>query len=359
MFSVEMLPAAEGDCLWIEYGDPACPHLILIDTGTRGTYRALARRLHDLPAGRRHIDLFVVSHIDGDHIGSAARLLEQRPFGVTFGDVWFNGLRHLPERADKLGVAQAETFTGALDTGAVTWNAAFGGAAVCVPDDGALPVHTIDGMRLTLLSPYTTQLAALRRHWDAELKALKRRDAAREAQRAAQTHADRMGRRVNVAALAEAPFDDEDDSPPNGSSIALLAEYDGSRVLLAADAFPSVLERSVERLLGIQGGTQRLALDAYKVSHHGSTRNTSPSLARKLATRCLMVSSNGAHHKHPNDASTARLLHFGDGHDTRLLFNYRTDFNDTWDDPVLARRHRYQARYRRESEASLGWCAGE
>jgi hypothetical protein len=31
MLSVEMLPAQHGDCLWIEYGDPAKPRRILVD----------------------------------------------------------------------------------------------------------------------------------------------------------------------------------------------------------------------------------------------------------------------------------------------------------------------------------------
>ena len=38
MFTVHMLDAAHGDCLWIEYGDPARPKRILIDTGPAATW---------------------------------------------------------------------------------------------------------------------------------------------------------------------------------------------------------------------------------------------------------------------------------------------------------------------------------
>ncbi len=35
MYTVEMLPAAQGDCLWVEYGpDGKIPARILIDGGT-------------------------------------------------------------------------------------------------------------------------------------------------------------------------------------------------------------------------------------------------------------------------------------------------------------------------------------
>ena len=45
---------------------------MLIDTGPDETYPALKDRLAKLRSnqhGKRHIDLFIVSHIDHDHIG--------------------------------------------------------------------------------------------------------------------------------------------------------------------------------------------------------------------------------------------------------------------------------------------------
>ena len=44
MFTIEMLPAAYGDCLWIEYGDRRSPRRILIDGGISGTYDAIVER---------------------------------------------------------------------------------------------------------------------------------------------------------------------------------------------------------------------------------------------------------------------------------------------------------------------------
>ena len=37
LFRVEMLPARQGDCLWIEWGDAQHPYRALIDAGTPGT----------------------------------------------------------------------------------------------------------------------------------------------------------------------------------------------------------------------------------------------------------------------------------------------------------------------------------
>ena len=66
MLTLEVLPAGHGDCLWIEYGDPASPWRILIDGGAQGTYkRALQSRL---ARAKGELELLVITHVDGDHI---------------------------------------------------------------------------------------------------------------------------------------------------------------------------------------------------------------------------------------------------------------------------------------------------
>ena len=44
MFAIEMLPADQGDALWIEYGSASNPHRVLIDGGTRRTFRTVKER---------------------------------------------------------------------------------------------------------------------------------------------------------------------------------------------------------------------------------------------------------------------------------------------------------------------------
>ena len=44
MINIELIQAAQGDCIWIEYGtDADSLHRILIDGGTKGTYKHLVR----------------------------------------------------------------------------------------------------------------------------------------------------------------------------------------------------------------------------------------------------------------------------------------------------------------------------
>ena len=46
MINVELIQAAQGDCIWIEYGtDADSLQRILIDGGTQGTYKHLKNRI--------------------------------------------------------------------------------------------------------------------------------------------------------------------------------------------------------------------------------------------------------------------------------------------------------------------------
>jgi hypothetical protein len=100
VFSVEMLPAQQGDALWIEYSAPQEIHRILIDCGTPPTYQVIRQRIELLDPNDRRFDLLIVTHIDTDHIGGALKLLADRFLGARFGDVWFNDWDCLPPCPD-------------------------------------------------------------------------------------------------------------------------------------------------------------------------------------------------------------------------------------------------------------------
>ncbi len=85
VFTVEMLAGGNGDALWIEYGDPDRPFRILVDGGTEPTRTTLAARFGALPDDQRHVELLIVTHIDGDHIGGILDFLEKQMVPVTFG----------------------------------------------------------------------------------------------------------------------------------------------------------------------------------------------------------------------------------------------------------------------------------
>ena len=149
---------------------------------------------------------------------------------------------------------------------------------------------------------------------------------------------------INVDALAAAAFE-EDDAKANGSSVSLLAEFEGKRVLLGADSHPSTLISAIERLTA---PGERLPLTAFKLPHHASKHNVSVELLRRVECRRYLVSTNGAQFKHPDREAIARVIKHG-GADPTMHFNYRTKFTGVWDDPELQQEFGYEATYGEEA----------
>jgi beta-lactamase superfamily II metal-dependent hydrolase len=339
-FDIELLPAGHGDSLWIEYGDATKTHRWLIDCGTQQTARHLLQRVDDLPPSERFLELFVMSHIDSDHIGGALPFLKALAHGLRFGDIWFNGWRQLSGR---LGAKQGEMFSTALQDLELPWNVWREGGPVVV-EGGELPVYVLPGgMTLTLLSPTPEKLTALAPVWSREMK------------RYGLTPGSRVDYRkflrgtpstsTDVAELADEDSG-EDNGAPNGTSIALLAEHGGAGALLAADAHAPVLVRSIKALLAKRGG-DRLKIDAFKVSHHASQFNVSSELVQLLDCPRYLVSTNGDHFCHPDRQAIARLIKYGrhDGSRPALHFNYKSRYNEVWADPSLQDRYGYSAFY--------------
>ena len=338
-----MLPAGHGDCLWIEYGDAAETHRLLVDCGTQPTAAELRRRVESLPENDRHFELLVMSHIDADHIGGVLPFIGAVKRGMQFGDVWFNGWRHLSGR---LGSKQGEMFSSALQDLNLPWNEWRQGEAIVV-DGEDLPVQTLPGgMKLTLLSPRPAQLAKLAPAWARELKKAGLEPGARVDYSTFLRGSPSTS--TDVDKLADTAFAG-DAAAANGSSIALLIEFAGASALLGADAHAPVLVDSVRRLLR-QRGVDRLRLDAFKVPHHASQNNLSTELLALLDCKTYCISTNGEHFCHPDREAIARIIKYGGQHPV-LQFNYRTRYNEVWAQPDLQARYAYRANYREDDQA--------
>lgn len=364
MFTIEMLPANDGDALWIEYGTPPETHHILIDCGRKTAYEAVRSRL--LPEGAPNLELFVMTHIDVDHIAGGLRLLDDpRVDASRIGDVWFNGHRHLLQAStpppDALGPRQGHEFTASLDRGGYSWNRAFAGGAICTRPGQPLPsVRLPGGMQLTVLSPTPDRLVALHEVWNTWLRShglavpttlTGRLDAIAELQGEVTPQPDALGAKpwlprwtpTAVESYAESAMT-EDDSVANGSSVALLAEYDGKAALLTGDAWPSVLGAGLSQLAAQRGIAGPISIDAFKVPHHGSRKNLDRRLVRRVRCPRWLVSTNGRGHFHPNPEAIARIVTSASA-PTTLVFNYGSDEAKVWDNPRLRKKWDYETTY--------------
>jgi len=333
---IEMLPAGHGDCLWMQYGEGKTTSRVLIDCGTDATYKALQRRVAQQGASARDFELFILSHIDADHIGGAIPFFADKTLGVNFADVWFNGWKQLA--STRLGAKQGEIFSTLIQQNKLPWNKWRQGGAIVLEGPELATCTLPGGMQLTLLSPSKDKLATLATKWEQEIRALKLTPG--KAEDFAKFLGKTPSKSTDVDKLADAKFS-PDAAANNGSSIAVLAEYRDKSALLTGDAHAPLLVTSIQKLLKKRGAKQ-LKLDAFKVSHHASQNNLNVELMQLLDCKNYLISTNGLVFNHPDREAIGRVIKYG-GDKPRLYFNYKTKLNDVWASAELQEKYGYQA----------------
>lgn len=357
-FRIDMLPARHGDCLWVEYGTDDKTNRILIDGGPVSTFEYIKQRVDDMPPGDKVFELVVLTHVDADHIEGLVRMFADKPMSFKVQKVWFNGWRQMKKAPGLLGALQGE-FLSALLVHRVprAWDP--GSAPWVVPGKGKLPSCTMPGgMKLTLLSPDAKGLNKMAKAWEKEKAINKAGIKPGDLEAAWKALAKKKQFLPKEGLLGASPSLDEflkvqfmdDDAPPNGSSIAFLAEFCGKSVLFLADAHPDVITESLKRICA-EKGVDQLAVDAVKIAHHGSKKNTSKEMLGLIRSPVYLISTNGDQFEHPDPECIALILKHGKP--SHLYFNYSSKYNKLWLDKQSQNKYSYKAIARNSTDPSL------
>ena len=338
LFTLEALNAAHGDALLLHYGTPAKPRLAVIDGGPAGVYpRSLRPRLEQLrasrtPGGTLPIRLLMVSHIDDDHIRGVLDLLKQLEVAAADNEappwevaaLWHNSFDDiLGNEADELtaavrpaaaaaaaglplppglpvkhhesalvaaSVKQGRDVRGLAQKLGIPLNPPTGGKLITAPRTGKAVVDLKDGLKFTVLGPFRHRVEALQQEWDRKLREM------------------RAAKPTEAQAMA-AEFLDE--SVFNLSSIAVLAEAGGKRVLLTGDARGDDLIDGLKAARLMTDGVCHV--DVLKLPHHGSDRNVATEFFQQVTADHYVISADG---KHGNpDEPTLEMLTEARGRD--------------------------------------------
>jgi hypothetical protein len=337
-FRLDVLRARKGDCLMLHFGTKDDPRLMLIDGGPAKVYGPfLAPRLEAIHAAQGldedaplPVEVVMVSHIDDDHIkgildltrdqlaqpktrlrvaslwhNSFDDLLKTRPteltaqlgaasFGAGAGDPARGGdaasiLAGIGRSAES-GDVDAETEEQAHaalvlasipqgrqlrdDAEVLQWrpNHKFGGRLILAAV-GAKPVTLGKALKITVIGPMQPELEALQAAHDKWLR-------------------ERATDKKKEAAAALAAY--LDTSVPNLSSIVVMAEQDGKKMLLTGDARGDKILAGME-LVGLLKKGGKMHVDILKVPHHGSDNNLEPDFFERVTADHYVFSGDGEH----------------------------------------------------------------
>lgn len=346
-FSIELLPAGYGDSLVVEYGTKKDRHQLLIDAGPFHFWDSVQAELMRRRSDR--YELFVITHVDEDHIGGAISVLDDPNLRHRVDRVWFNGYVHCKTGGNVLGPVNGEQLTSRIVEGGFRWNKGFPwppradrfgsddvGGPVVAPGSGPLPaVDLPGGARAVLLSPTATKLSTMARSWERAVRKARLVPGEGDSRHtAAPTPHERPRPRLpdpldKAAVTTMADHDDRDGSAANGSCIAFILEYDDQRLLLGADAHANVLTAGLKRYAQ-QVNETRVHLDLVKLPHHGSNANVSTAMLELIDCDRWLISTNGDNYGHPDDSAIAKVITTSQ-RDVTFYCNYRTERTQPWE----------------------------
>ena len=375
---IKILPALNGDCILIRLAEK----VILIDGGYVNTYRDYLKP-ELLPTGQagQTISHLIVSHIDGDHISGVFSFLRDNcPPYIKIENIWHNSYRHIQEipssdstlnsiegkkleqfprrsylkeegnKSGDISATQGSALAMLIQEGAYNWNKEFAGKAVST--DNKKSVELSPGVVIKLLSPDNNKLTELYKHWRKELyKAgyvaetgdAKYFDDAFEFIIAQQKEGKILREKdissdgINIDRLAEEEYA-EDTKTANGSSIAFVIEFAGKKLLMLADAHPSLIVKSLRE----HYSQFPLMFDLIKIAHHGSIGNTSKELLQLVDSPKFVISTNSKTFGHPDIETIARIISRKADFSRTLYFNYPVDVAKTLDDTTLKTKYNYE-----------------
>lgn len=364
---IEVLPASEGDCFLISTS--SCT--ILIDAGTYNTYHNfLKHRLRALPKNQGKLDLFVVTHIDRDHIEGAIELLKDNgnsssPLIIPIDEVWHNSYRHLQiPKQTHLGITETEILKGMIAAGKLSeqknneskdisakqgstlaalilsggycWNKSFQGEAINSNTQSSIQFNNF---KIRLLSPDSNKLASLSNKWERELKKLKYNfsftsdklfDDALEFSFLMEGDGP-VEHKIKPISKKTVDFEElvavdhiTDKSVTNGSSIAFILEIEGKNLLFLGDSHPDIIADQLQKMVDEDGSPMHF--DLVKVSHHGSSKNTNSRLLNLIKCSNYIISTDGTKHGHPDLSTLAKLINRSSSIEkVNIYCNYNTE----------------------------------
>jgi len=319
---VKSLPANDGDCFIITYGEGEKKYNVLVDGGsvTRDSIRKLKYELEVIKELNQCIDLLIVTHIDKDHIEGILKIFELDIYKNMIEKVWFNSGRNIARffnshkgivrdtsiilgNETMIGIEHGNSLENELEKmGLITEGVITQGQQ-----------YKLGDAIFYILAPSIESLGSLNDIWEVEY------EEADDTLISKSVKVNDHHELINV--LSNLPFN-EDKSRVNASSIAFLFIYKNKKILMLGDTPPSIIVEGLKNL-SIEYDNQ-LSVDLMKVSHHGSRRNTSTELLNLISCNKYLISTNGGKVKRllPDKECLSRIITNNKGKKLDLYFNY-------------------------------------
>ena len=263
--TISTIRSGKGDCIHLRFVSDK-PYNIIIDTGpssAAGHFRCLCETI--LASGE-DIDCLLITHYDDDHIGGALKVEN-----IPYKEVYFNaydGVEDSPNLSARQNQRLFHTLPQTIVHSSVLANdkIQIGDAVLSVlaPNNEQLSKAKEEMKRVDM------PLSSIAKDWNFTLKQ-----------------------------LMDKPYPEPDASISNQASIVFIFEFDGLRMLFCGDAPDYTFVDSVNG-----------HFDLVKLPHHGSIKNISESLLKRIDADKFLICADGT--SHPSKQTIAKILQYYD-----------------------------------------------
>ena len=302
MLSVKYIPMQYYDAIIIRFmGDDGSVHNIFVDGGNINPRKfcytdRLKKELEFLFDKGESIDLWIITHIDDDHIGGLYNFIKDTDFFEThheqLKEVWMNyGGKgdYKIKRTGTIGYHGGKNLRDLLREKHVSIK------------HNILTGHTstLSDVIITVVAPDENAMKRYIEWWnDKEFK-----DVAQTADgliKGGEWDYDKKFKDFNMELYKE------DNEVKNNSSIAFVLSYHGYNLLFSADSCSSILSNGLNNVDILKDGKYKF--DLMHIPHHGSCRNSSFAFLKDIICPKYVISGNGTNRYHlPDKETIARL----------------------------------------------------
>ncbi len=377
MFKIIMHKAGNGDSFSVitdtEY--------ILIDGGTAQSFNDWKKQIFERT---NRIDTLIITHIDNDHVNGIIKLLDD-PQCPEVIEVLFNGAEQLLGKIDetlkidrnndrklkaliaenleindkeKIGYSEGTSISFLLNQKSLKCNNIVENESIFREKIRKIKIgHTI----FTILGPTEKDLLLLKNEWETKLvqKKVNPKILNKTSYLAFETYLQNLkisdsenhpisSTTLNsIEALASSNFE-SDKSVTNQSSFSFIIENNNKKFLYLGDCHTeNVLSWLNENKI------EQIAVDAVKISHHGSKFNTSMDLLNRINCNKYLISTNGKVHNHPDLETLARIIINNINKNIDIYINYNLKSIPQWFLTELSNKYKNINLYMNSEEVDI------
>lgn len=260
--TLNVLPASNGECIWIRYGEKKYTNII-VDAGPASFAKGFRELIDKIVEKREIVDLLILTHIDDDHIKGFMKYIEEREC-AEIKEIWLNG-----EPKDAVGYQ------------------------VHSPRNVGGLVDLIKGKNIKLTTPILE--GRIKKINDAEIIVMTpTQEVVDEVAAEIAKYTPHCSEEVNKKTIDQILEEDqfvEDKSDTNKASISFVLCYKGKNIAFLGDAHPRDVIEGKKRYC------EKMDIELVKLAHHGSKYNTNLELLECMKASKFIVSRKSSGHK--------------------------------------------------------------